>query len=95
MKHFVVRFLTRPGCHLCEDALPLVRREARRAGFEVQVVDIEDDDALLSEYVLRIPVLVGPDGAVIAEGAIADRRALRRAFRKSGGGGWLRRPRRR
>lgn len=95
LKLFVVKFLTRPGCLLCEEALPLVRGEVRRAGYELQVVDIESDDDLLAEYGLRIPVLLGPDGAVVAEGPIGDRRRLRRAIRRSGVRGWLRRPRRR
>lgn len=94
MKHFVVRFLSRPGCHLCEEALPLVRREARRVGHEVQVVNIEDDDALLAEYMVRIPVVLAPDSTVLAEGRI-ERRPLRRALRKMGARGWLRRPYRR
>ncbi len=94
MKHFVVRFLTRPGCHLCEEALPLVRREVLRAGCELQVVDVEGDDTLLADFGLRIPVVLSADFEVLAEGVI-ERRALRQALRRTGARGWLRRPGRR
>src|SRR5699024_659191 len=36
-----ILFLTREGCHLCEDALPVVRAEADRAGTWVEVGDID------------------------------------------------------
>lgn len=87
----MVRFLTRPGCHLCEDAYPLVFREAQKAGVTLEVFDIETDDTVLSEFGMRIPVVLGPDGEVLAEGQI-ERRALRRALRRTGARGWLRRP---
>ena len=61
------------------------------AGVTLEVLDIETDDALLSEYGMRIPVVLGPDGEVLAEGLI-ERRTLRRALRKTGARGWLRRP---
>lgn len=44
---------TRPGCHLCEQALALVRD----AGEEPRRVDISGDLKLLREYGARIPVL--------------------------------------
>ncbi|HEX6947869.1 MAG TPA: glutaredoxin family protein [Acidimicrobiia bacterium] len=87
MKQIVVTFLTRPGCLLCADALPVVEREARRAGHEVVIVDIETDDRLVAEYGLRIPVLLGPDGGLLVEGPIEDVRSLRRALRTIGRGG--------
>jgi hypothetical protein len=74
-------FLTRAGCHLCDQARPLVVDQVRRGGGEVREVDIDGVDGLLRDYGLRIPVLLGPDGAVVAEGVI-DRRSLRRELRR-------------
>jgi thiol-disulfide isomerase/thioredoxin len=93
LKQKVVKFLTRPGCHLCEEAFPLVERAARRARVEVEIVDIETDDALVAEYGLRIPVLLGPDGDVLAEGAVEAFEGLGKKIRKTGGRAWPRRPR--
>lgn len=83
LRNFAFRFLTRDGCHLCDAAHPLVMAEATRLGIPLLEVDVEDDDELLANYGLRIPVVLGPDGQVIAEGAIEDRRALRRSFRRA------------
>ena len=52
----------REGCHLCEDALAVVRRVAADLPVEVRTVDIEADPALLRAYMERIPV-VAVDGA--------------------------------
>lgn len=72
-----VTFLTRPGCHLCEEAEPIILRE-----FGVQNVDVlnilEHPD-LEDQYVFRIPVILC-DGRVIAEGAFG-RREVQRARR--------------
>lgn len=81
MNSFSFRFLTREGCHLCDDARPVVHREARRAGVEIVEVDVDSDDDMVKIYGLRIPVILGPGDQVLAEGVIADDRALRRAFR--------------
>lgn len=78
-----MRFLTRAGCHLCEEARPLVEAELARAGGELEVVDVDHDDDLLAEFGLRIPVVLGPGGVVLAEGSIT-RRALRRSLRRLG-----------
>ncbi len=48
----------RPGCHLCDEA----RAVLERIGEPFDEVDIETDDALLSRYLERIPV-VELDGA--------------------------------
>lgn len=70
------RFLTRRGCHLCDDALRLLTD----GGVEVDVVDIDGDDELRSRFDLRVPVVLDATGSVIAEGVIteADLRRLRR-----------------
>ena len=54
----------REGCHLCEDALAVVRRVAADLAVEVRTVDIEADPALLRAYIERIPV-VAVDGAEV------------------------------
>lgn len=62
----------------------MVQSAVTRAGGIFEELDVEGDDSLLAEFGLRIPVLLGPDGAVLAEGEIARsplRRAVRRAMR--------------
>ena len=54
----------REGCHLCEDALAVVRRVAADLAVEVRTIDIEADPALLRAYMERIPV-VAVDGAEV------------------------------
>ncbi|MFV1962250.1 MAG: glutaredoxin family protein [Acidimicrobiia bacterium] len=80
MSDFRIRFLTRPDCHLCDDARPLVEWAARHTSVALDEIDIDRDDHLLSLYGMRIPVVLGPSEEVLAEGAIGDRRALRMAI---------------
>jgi glutaredoxin len=47
----------RPGCHLCDDALAVLKRVRANAPFDLRTVNIEDDDALLRAYLERIPVV--------------------------------------
>jgi hypothetical protein len=76
-----VSFLTQPGCHLCSDALPNVRRLCRALGIELVEVDINSTDELIQEFALRIPVVTDPGGFVLAEGII-ENRALRKALKR-------------
>jgi glutaredoxin len=67
---------SRPGCHLCEEAiaaLVALHREGYR--FEMHEVDIDSDDLLLRRHLERIPV-VEVDGIVASE-LIFDQRAVR------------------
>jgi Glutaredoxin-like domain (DUF836) len=52
-----VVFYGRPDCHLCENALFVVRRVRTRVEFALEQVDIESDDALFTRYLERIPVV--------------------------------------
>ncbi|MDH3260938.1 MAG: glutaredoxin family protein [Acidimicrobiia bacterium] len=79
MSDFSLVFLTRSGCHLCEEAEPLVRRLAAEVAARVEARDIDADPVLLNEYTDRIPVVLGPSGRVLAEGIIAER-YLRKAL---------------
>jgi glutaredoxin len=48
---------TRPGCHLCEEAIADLRRLQGELGFDLYECDIEGDDALQRAYFERIPVV--------------------------------------
>ncbi|HEX3240216.1 MAG TPA: glutaredoxin family protein [Solirubrobacterales bacterium] len=67
---------SRPGCHLCEEAIgALVRLHAEGYRFELHEVDIESDDLLLRRHLERIPV-VEVDGIVASE-LVLDETAVR------------------
>ena len=72
-----IEFLTRPGCGICDDALPRVRLVCRLFGRRLEVVDITQQPELESEYHLRIPVLRNQRGDVLAEGSIDWKHAYR------------------
>ena len=67
---------SRPGCHLCEEALEaIVALHGEGYRFELREVDIESDEALLRRLLERIPV-VEVDGVVVSE-LLLDQAALR------------------
>jgi redox-sensing transcriptional repressor len=70
----VLTFYSRPGCHLCDDALAVVHRARARAAFELVEIDIEGDDEIFKRYLERIPV-VAIDGVEHAE-LFVDEEAL-------------------
>jgi hypothetical protein len=58
---------SRPGCHLCEDAIEgLVALHAEGYRFELHEIDIESDELLLRRHLEKIPV-VEIDGIVASE----------------------------
>ena len=75
-----VVLVTRKGCHLCDDALRLLRE----LGVEPQLADVDADDRLFQLYDWRVPVLL-VDGVPVAEGKIS-RDQLQAALGRSGGG---------
>lgn len=48
--------LTRPGCHLCEDALAIVSAVCADTGDDFVERDISADPTLLSRYTDQVPV---------------------------------------
>jgi glutaredoxin len=59
-----VTLLTKPGCHLCDDARPIVQRVvAEHPGVTFQERSILDDEDLRLEYAEDIPVVL-VDGRV-------------------------------
>jgi len=57
--------VTREGCHLCDEALRLLRS----LGHEPELADVDADDCLHDLYDWRVPVVL-LDGRVVAEGRI-------------------------
>lgn len=57
--------VTRLGCHLCDQALSLLRS----LGHEPELVDVDADDRLHDLYDWRVPVVLADD-RVVAEGKI-------------------------
>lgn len=64
-----LEFLTRRGCHLCDEALDIVHR----LGINAAIVDVDLDLALLEEFDHRVPVLRDSHtGRIIAEGRFSQ-----------------------
>lgn len=70
--------VTRQDCHLCDQALALLRE----LGHEPHLADVDADDELFRLYDWRVPVVLA-NGVVVAEGRIT-RLALETALKGSG-----------
>lgn len=49
------------GCHLCDLAIEQVNTLPISTNTNLQIVEIGDDDALVEQYGIRIPVIKFPD----------------------------------
>lgn len=63
-----ISVLSRPGCHLCDEALVELNRYLDETGLgaEVEVLDIEQDEQLHRVYMERIPVVL-LEGEIVSE----------------------------
>ena len=53
-----INFYTTLGCHLCDQALDLVKiLQVRNSHMVVTEIDIADSEELMAEYGIRIPVV--------------------------------------
>ena len=73
-----VTLYTKAGCHLCEEAEDALRRLRKFIQFELNLVYIEYEAALLERFGNRVPV-VYVDGREVASAPI-DEAALRAAI---------------
>jgi len=53
-----VTLVTRQGCHLCEQALPVVQRLADDAGVPLEVRDVDADPADRARWSDHVPVVL-------------------------------------
>ena len=65
----VIRYYSRKNCTLCEEGLLTVRILQEDVPFNLEVIDIESDDALHEKFMLMIPV-VEMNGEVLQYGRI-------------------------
>ena len=72
-----VTLYTKENCRLCEEAEEALRRARKLIQFETEVVYIEDDPALFSQYQDRVPVLV-VGGEELASAPVDEARLLAR-----------------
>ena len=78
MSESKVVLYTREGCHLCEEALELLRRE----GWVPKLVDIDRHDDLRARFDTCVPV-VQIDGRIRFRGRV-NRMLLRRLMHRGG-----------
>ena len=64
----VLTLISRKGCHLCDHAALALDQ----AGVAYEVIDVDSDAELQRLYDFRVPVLLDPRGAVVAEGKITS-----------------------
>lgn len=81
MKPFTLELLTRPACHMCDDAASILSRVAAVVGAGVIVTDVDADPELAVDFGLRIPVVRASSGRVLAEGEVGFARLLVAALR--------------
>lgn len=62
---FNLQLLGTSGCHLCDIAEKLVRRVAPPLGAKILIVDIADNDTLVDQYGMSIPVLISEQNQVL------------------------------
>ncbi len=63
----IVKFFSRANCPLCVEGLQTLKLVQEDVPFEIDMIDIEQDDRVHEKYMLMIPV-VEKDGVVIQYG---------------------------
>ena len=58
---------SKPGCHLCDEAIEVLRGLQHELGFELAELDITTDEQLHRAYFDRIPVVRTEDGEELCE----------------------------
>ena len=78
--------LTRPGCHLCDDAKAVMQPVLKEFGATLREVDVDSDEALRAEHGLDIPVVLLGSRKLAKHRVDLEqlRRQLREASREAG-----------
>ncbi|HIC45454.1 MAG TPA: glutaredoxin family protein [Methylophaga aminisulfidivorans] len=57
----VIHLYTTAGCHLCEQAQELLHASSQAYAIDIKPIEIGDDDKLVEEFGVHIPVVEFPD----------------------------------
>jgi glutaredoxin len=57
----VIHLYTTAGCHLCEQAQELLHASSQTYAINIKLIEIGDDDKLVEEFGVHIPVVEFPD----------------------------------
>lgn len=57
----LIKLYTTAGCHLCEQAQELLHALSQRYEISIELIEIGDDDKLVEEFGVHIPVVEFPD----------------------------------
>jgi glutaredoxin len=82
-----VRFYTKPGCHLCEQAEELLEALMAECPLDLEMIDITTDVDIFDRYRYEIPV-IAVEGGGTASGRITEadlRRVLHLGLPRHGG----------
>ncbi len=77
-----VTVISKSGCHLCENVISALESLSEENGFELRVLDIQQDRALHDRYWLRIPVVLVGDAEVFDANDIDKPSQLRDQLKK-------------
>ncbi|MFJ7738232.1 glutaredoxin family protein [Lysinibacillus sp. NPDC097287] len=62
-----VKYYSRANCELCVDGLRTLKLVQEDIAFDIEIIDIEEDDAIHEKYMLMIPV-VEKEGRILQYG---------------------------
>lgn len=65
----MITFYSRPNCTLCKEGMSLLKLVQQEKGFQIQEINIEEDDDLHERYMMHIPV-VTQNGKMIQSGLL-------------------------
>ncbi len=72
----LVKFYTKEECRLCETALEIISKVAEHIDFELKILDITQDDNLLTRFGTEIPV-VEIDGDIAFKYRVNEKEFIR------------------
>ncbi|WP_332648659.1 glutaredoxin family protein [Lysinibacillus sp. 54212] len=64
-----IQYYSRPGCHLCQEGLILLKLVQEDVHFEIETINIEEDENIHEKYMFMIPV-VEKNGSIIQYGTL-------------------------
>ena len=64
-----ITYYSRANCELCIEGLRTLKLVQEDVGFDIDIIDIEEDEAIHEKYMLMIPVVV-KEGRIIQYGQL-------------------------